>query len=98
MVASSAVWHLERGMALGAKGRTADAGREYSLLVDAGNSVPADARFGLNSAHTVLKIAENVLAARVKLMTKRDTQSAIELLRKTIEIEDRSEEHTSELQ
>src|SRR6266540_2805137 len=88
MVATTAVWHFARGMAFDAKGRTADAGREYALLVEAGNSVPADARFGLNSAHTVLKIAENVLAARVKLMTKRDTQSAIELLRKTIEIED----------
>ena len=88
MVATTAVWHFARGMAFDAKGRTADARREYALLVEAGNSVPADARFGLNNAHTVLKIAENVLTARVDRMTKRDTQSAIELLRKTVEIED----------
>jgi tetratricopeptide (TPR) repeat protein len=87
-VSTTAVWHFARGMAFDAKGRTADAGREYALLVEAGNRVPVDSSFGLNNARTVLKIAENVLAARVDHMTKRDTQSAIELLRKTVEIED----------
>jgi tetratricopeptide (TPR) repeat protein len=88
MVATTAVWHFARGMAFDAKGRTAEAGRECALLVESANRVPDDAQFGLNRARTVLKIGENVLAARVDRMTKRDNQSAIELLRKTVEIED----------
>ncbi len=88
MVTTTAVWHFARGMAFDAKGRTTDAGREYALLVEAENKVPADASFGLNSARTVLKIAENVLGARIVRMTKSDTQPAIELLRKAVEIED----------
>jgi tetratricopeptide (TPR) repeat protein len=86
--AATAIWHFARGMAFDAKGRTTDAGREYALLVEAEKKVPADASFGLNSARPVLKIAENVLGARIVRMTKTDTQSAIELLRKTVEIED----------
>lgn len=88
LVATTAVWHFARGMAFEAKGRTTDAEREYASLVDAEKSVPADASFGLNSASTVLKIAEYVLGARVARMTKRDAQPTIDLLRKAVEIED----------
>ena len=88
MVATTAVWHFARGMAFDAKGRTADAGREYALLVEAENKVAVDASFGLNDARTILKIAENVLGSRVVRMTKNDTRPAIELLRKAVGIED----------
>ena len=88
LVATTAVWHFARGMAFDAKGRTTDAGREYALLVDVEKKVPADASFGLNSAGTVLKIAEYVLGARLARMTKRDTQPTIDQLRKAVETED----------
>jgi tetratricopeptide (TPR) repeat protein len=43
--------------------------------------------FGLNSAANILQIAEHVLGAKIAV-AKRDNKTAIELLRKAIEIED----------
>jgi tetratricopeptide (TPR) repeat protein len=86
--ATKAIWHFAQGMAFDAKGRATDAQREFALLDQAAKSVPADASFGLNNARTILKIAEYVLGARIGRMTPNDTQMAIEVLRKTVEIED----------
>ena len=88
LVATGAAWHFARGMAFSAKGRSADANREYAALIESEKAVPADTSFGLNSAGQILKIAENVLAARVAPMAKSDTKTAIELLRKAVELED----------
>jgi len=88
LAATSAVWHFAQGMAFDAKGRAPDAQREFALLAEAEKSVPADASFGLNNARTILKIAVYVLGARIGRMTPNDTEMAIEVLRKAVEIED----------
>jgi hypothetical protein len=86
--ATSAAWHFARGMAFSAKGQNADAGREYAALFESEKAVPADASFGLNNARKILKIAENVLGARIAPMTKSDTEPGLELLRQAVEMED----------
>jgi tetratricopeptide (TPR) repeat protein len=88
MAGTNALWHFARGMAFAAKNRTPDGEREYSALVAAAKTVPADANFGLNSAHKVLKIAETVLAARIAGRKTPNGKDAIELLSKAVEIED----------
>ena len=84
----AAAWHFARGMAFSAKGRSADANREYAALVESEKAIPAEASFGLNSASQILKIAETVLGARIAPMTKSDTKAGLELLRKAVELED----------
>ncbi|HEV7744473.1 MAG TPA: hypothetical protein VGO56_05730 [Pyrinomonadaceae bacterium] len=84
----SAAWHFARGMAFSAKGKTADAKREYAALYESEKALPADAAFGLNRASQILKLAEMVLGARIAPMTKTDTRQSLELLRKAVELED----------
>jgi tetratricopeptide (TPR) repeat protein len=88
MAGIAAAWHFARGMAFSAKGRGADANREYAALYESEKAIPADASFGLNSASQILKIAETVLGARIAPMTKSDTKASLELLRKAVELED----------
>jgi tetratricopeptide (TPR) repeat protein len=87
MVATSVVWHFARGMAQSAKGNRAEAERELKLLTEGAKAVPAEASFGLNSASSILKIAEQVLRARIALQ-ERDYKSTIELLKGAVELED----------
>jgi hypothetical protein len=84
----AAAWHFARGMAFSAKGRNADANREYAALFESEKAIAPDANFGLNSASQILKIAETVLGARIAPMTKTDTKTSTELLRKAVELED----------
>jgi tetratricopeptide (TPR) repeat protein len=83
-----AVGHFSRGMAHEARGRIPDAQREYAALVESQKAIPAEMNFGLNNAGKVLKIAEQVLAARIAMSTSGDKKEAIELLRKGVELED----------
>jgi tetratricopeptide (TPR) repeat protein len=85
---AAAAWQFARGMAFSAKGRSADANREYAALVESEKAIPADASFGLNSASQILKVSEHVLGARIAPMTKSDTKTSLELLRKAVELED----------
>jgi tetratricopeptide (TPR) repeat protein len=85
--ATSAVQHFARGMAYAATGKTENASNELKALVEARKAVPAEASFGLNSAASILQIAEDVLSARV-FVAKHDNNAAIALLRKAVEMED----------
>jgi tetratricopeptide (TPR) repeat protein len=87
MVGTNVIWHFARGMAHAANGKTLDAERELKLLTDGEKIVPAEATFGLNSASSILKIAETVLSARIAT-AKRDYKAAAELLKKAVEMED----------
>ena len=87
MVGTNVVWHFARGMAHAANGKTEDAERELKMLMDGEKAVPAEAAFGLNSASSILKIAENVLSARIAT-ARRDYKAAAELLKKAVEMED----------
>jgi tetratricopeptide (TPR) repeat protein len=85
--ATSAVQHFARGMAYAATGKTENASNELKAMVEARKAVPAEASFGLNSAASILQIAEDVLSARI-FVAKHDNNAAIALLRKAVEIED----------
>ncbi|MBI2486600.1 MAG: hypothetical protein HYW01_06510 [Deltaproteobacteria bacterium] len=87
MLITTAVWHFARGMAYAATGKVADAESEQKLFIATKTKVPSDTMWDLNSASSVLGIAENILDAKIAI-TKGDKKSAIELLRKAVEAED----------
>jgi tetratricopeptide (TPR) repeat protein len=82
-----ATWHFARGMALAATGKGAEAYEQLKLLREAREAVPKEAAFGLNSAQSILKIAENVLAAKLAFSGGQQ-KKAIELLREAVEMQD----------
>jgi tetratricopeptide (TPR) repeat protein len=85
--ATSAVRRFARGMAYAATGKIEQAESELKAFTETRKLIPAEASFGLNSAAQILQIAENVLSAKIAI-ARRDNTSAIELLKKGVEIED----------
>ena len=87
MPITRALWHWARGMAYAGTSRRAEAESELKALVSATGRIPADTGYGQNTAHSVLKIAEHFLNAR--LATARgDRRGAIEFLQRAVEAED----------
>jgi tetratricopeptide (TPR) repeat protein len=85
---TNALWHWGRGMALAAKGKTAEAEAEQKILVARMQAIPPEMSYGSqNSARAVLKIAEYFLSARLA-RAKGDLKGAVEALRKAVEAED----------
>jgi tetratricopeptide (TPR) repeat protein len=83
-------WHFARGMALAGKGKLSEAEAEYKLVADAEKATPEDLPFAMpvnNKAKDILKIAENVLAAKIS-MAKKDTDGAISHLQEAVAIQD----------
>src|ERR1041384_6109322 len=62
-----ALWHFARGVAAAANGRLTDADNEQRAFADVVKTIPADASFGLNPAQAILRIAGDVLGARIAL-------------------------------
>jgi tetratricopeptide (TPR) repeat protein len=87
LAATNALWHFARGMAYASTGKIDSAEGERNILVTAAKNIPAEARYGINTVSNVLKIAENVLSAKIAL-AKNDKSTAIELLKKAVEVED----------
>jgi len=87
MVTTKAAWHFARGMAYAATGNMESAETEQQAFRVAESAVPSEATFLLNSAASILKIAENVLAAKIAL-AKQDKLAAIEFLQKGVQAED----------
>ncbi len=86
----NALWHFARGMAFAATGRLNEAEGEHKMLVAAENSTPAEAIFSMpfgNKARNILKIADDVLAAKIA-MARHDSASAIGLLREAVAVQD----------
>jgi tetratricopeptide (TPR) repeat protein len=83
-------WHFARGSALAGTGKLDDAQAEYQIVADAESKTPPDLVFAMpvdNKTKDILKIAENVLAARIAL-AKKDHPAALEHLRAAIAIQD----------
>lgn len=87
LAATNALWHFSRGMAYVSTGKIESAGNELNTVVAAGKKIAPEATYGLNSASNILKIAENLLSAKIAL-AKNDKSSAIELLKKAVAVED----------
>ena len=83
-------WHFARGMALAGKGKASDAEADYKFVSEAEKATPEDVPFAMpvnNKAKDVMKIAANVLGAKIA-MAKKDTDGAIVLLREAIAVQD----------
>jgi len=90
MQITTVFWHFARGMAHAGKGKLSEAEAEYKLVADAEKATPEDLPFAMpvnNKAKDVLKIAENVLAAKIA-MAKEDTDGAISHLQEAVAIQD----------
>lgn len=86
MPVTSALWHWSRGMAHAAKGRIDSAQEELKTFTLSAQEIPANVRYGQNTARDVLKIAEHFLNARIA--ARGDRKLAVEFLRKAVAIED----------
>jgi tetratricopeptide (TPR) repeat protein len=84
---TSSIQHFAHGMAYAATGKIEDASNELKAFLEAKRAIPAEASFGLNSAGSIMQIAENVLGARIST-ARHDNNSAISLLRRAVEMED----------
>ena len=88
---ASVFWHFGRGLALAGTGKVAEAEAEYKIVSDAEAATPPDVIFQMpinNKAKDIMKIAEDVLGAKVAL-AKKDTTTAIDMLRNAIAIQDK---------
>jgi tetratricopeptide (TPR) repeat protein len=83
-------WHFARGMAQAGKGKLSEAEAEYKIVSAAEAATPPDVIFNApwdNKAKDVLKIAENVLGAKIAML-KHDSSGAIAQLREAVTIQD----------
>ncbi len=84
------LWGYGRGMALAATGKIADAERELQAVTEAERSTPPEMIFVApfnNKTKNILKIARDVLAARIA-EARGDNASALTLLRAAASVED----------
>jgi len=90
MKTATVFWHFGRGLALAGTGKVEEAEAEYKVVSDAEAATPPDVIFQMpinNKAKDIMKIAEDVLGAKVA-MAKKDTNGAITLLRQAVAIQD----------
>jgi hypothetical protein len=87
---SSLMWHFTRGSALVAKGNVSQAQSEYQIIHTAQVSTPPDAVFSMpfnNKTKDILKIAEDVLGAKIALAGK-NYAGATTMLRDAVAVQD----------
>ena len=90
MKTATVFWHFGRGLALAGTGKITEAEAEYKVVADAEAATPPDVIFQMpinNKAKDIMKIAEDVLGARIAL-AKKDTAAAIVMLRQAVAIQD----------
>jgi hypothetical protein len=90
MKTASVFWHFGRGLALAGTGKVTEAEAEYKIISDAEAATPPDVIFQMpinNKTKDIMKIAEDVLGAKIAL-TKKDDGAAVALLREAVGIQD----------
>jgi tetratricopeptide (TPR) repeat protein len=83
-------WHFARGLALAATGKLDEAEAEHKIVAEAEEKTPPDAIFQMpinNKTKDILKIAENVLGAKISL-AKNDMDAAVNQLRTAVATQD----------
>jgi len=84
-------WHFARGMAWAGTGKLDEAQAEYKIVSDAEKNTPPEVIFAMpinNKAKDILKIAEDVLGAKIAI-AKKDNVAAIAMLREAVAIQDK---------
>lgn len=84
---TTAIWHFGRGVAFAATGKLNDAEKERAVFLEKVRNMPGETPFGLNSAASIMKIAEHILAARIN-QARGDSSGAIAEWRKAVEAQD----------
>jgi tetratricopeptide (TPR) repeat protein len=90
MKTATVFWHFARGMALAGTGKLVDAEAEYKIVSEAEAATPPDVIFQMpinNKAKDIMKIAEDVLGAKIAV-AKKDNNGAIVMLREAVTIQD----------
>ena len=90
MKITTVFWHFARGMALAGTGKISEAEAEYKIVADAEAATPDDVIFAMpvnNKAKDIMKIAEDVLGAKIAV-GKKDNGDAISQLREAVAIQD----------
>jgi tetratricopeptide (TPR) repeat protein len=90
MKTETVFWHFARGMALAAKGKPDEAQADYQVVADAEKNTPEDVAFAMpvnNKTKDVLKIARDVLGAKIALARK-DNAGAIAQLQSAVTVQD----------
>jgi tetratricopeptide (TPR) repeat protein len=90
MQTASMFWHFARGLALAGTGKLDEAEAEHKIVADAEEKTPPDAIFQMpinNKTKDILKIAENVLGAKISL-AKNDMDATVNQLRAAVATQD----------
>jgi tetratricopeptide (TPR) repeat protein len=90
MQTASMFWHFARGLALAGTGKLEEAEAEHKIVADAEEKTPPDAIFQMpinNKTKDILKIAENVLGAKISL-AKNDMDATVNQLRVAVATQD----------
>src|SRR5258708_34426810 len=90
MQTATVFWQFARGVALAGTGKLEEAEAEHKLVAEAEEKTPADAIFQMpinNKTKDILKIAENVLGARISL-AKNAMDATVSQLRAAVAIQD----------
>jgi len=91
MKTATLFWHFGRGLAFAGTGKLAEADAEYKTVAEAEAATPPDVIFQMpinNKAKDIMKIAENVLGAKIAV-AKKDNAGAIAMLREAVAIQDK---------
>ncbi len=90
MKVTTVFWHFARGLALASRGNIAEAEAEHKSVSEAEANTPEDMVFAMpvnNKAKDVLRIARDVLGAKIAL-AKKDNAGAIALLQSAVATQD----------
>lgn len=90
MKITTVFWHFSRGMALAATGKVDDAETELKIVAEASANTPPDVVFAMpanNKAKDIMKIAGDVLSAKIA-MARKDTANAITKLTEAVATQD----------
>jgi tetratricopeptide (TPR) repeat protein len=90
MQAATVFWHFARGLALASTGKLEEAEEERKLVAEAEEKTSPDAIFQMpinNKTKDILKIAENVLGAKIS-QAKKETESAISQWHEAVAVQD----------
>jgi tetratricopeptide (TPR) repeat protein len=90
MQTATVFWHFARGLALAGTGKLEEAEAEHRFVAEAEEKTSPDAIFQMpinNKTKDILKIAENVLGAKISL-AKNDMDATVNQLRAAVAIQD----------
>jgi tetratricopeptide (TPR) repeat protein len=90
MHTAAVFWHFARGLALASTGKLEEAEAEHKFVAEAEEKTSPDAIFQMpinNKTKDILKIAENVLGAKISL-AKNDMDATVNQLRAAVAVQD----------